>query len=84
MNQKIKDLNLLLLFLCSWEEESQDNPEEKVQRSWTSFLFDILHDLEQEGLITKKRSSKSVIITSKGIQKAKAINATVLSEEKAS
>ena len=84
MNQKIKDLNLLLLFLCSWEEESRVNPEEKIQRSWKGFLYDILFDLEVEGLITQKQNTKSVIITQKGIEKAKTLNTTLMPAEKAS
>ncbi len=84
MNQKIKDLNLLLLFLSSWEEESRVNPEEKVQRSWKGYLFDVLQDLEAEGLITQRQNTMSVIITQKGIQKAKSIDAALMNVEKAS
>jgi len=76
--KRILELNLLLLYLSGWEEESRNDPDSNVFRSWKGYLFDILHDLEQDGLITQFRNTKSVIITEKGIQKAKTLNAIVL------
>ena len=84
MNQKIKDLNLLLLYLSGWEEESKNDPDENVFRSWKGYLFDILNDLKNEGLITLYKNTHSVIITQKGIQKAKSIDAALMNVEKAS
>ena len=84
MNQKIKDLNLLLLYLSGWEEESRNEPGEKVFRSWKGYLFDVLQDLMAEGLITQRQNTTSVIITQKGIQKAKSIDAAHMNVEKAS
>jgi len=44
---------------------------EKVFRAWKGFLFDILNDLEREGMITQFR--KSMILTDKGIAKAQGL-----------
>jgi hypothetical protein len=30
MEEKIKDLNMLLMFLTGWEEDSRKNPGEKI------------------------------------------------------
>jgi hypothetical protein len=38
MDEKIKDLNLLLLYLCGWQEDSQQNLGLKIFRAWKGFL----------------------------------------------
>lgn len=68
MEQKIKDLSLLLLYLTSWEEE--DLPKE-IRRSWKGYPFDILDDLNDEECIHGSKQAKSVYLTKKGIEKAK-------------
>ena len=70
-NSKIKDLNLLLLYLSGWEEEDRNDPEKKVFRTWKGYLFDILTELKEEGLIIQKMNQMSLLITEKGIEKAK-------------
>ena len=71
MDEKIKELNLLLLFLSGWEEDSRDEPGTKIFRSWKGYLFEILNEMQDSELIHQKRDAKSVIILEKGIQKAK-------------
>ncbi len=71
MDEKIKELNLLLLFLSGWEEDSKDEPGAKIFRSWKGYLFEILNEMQDNELIHQKRDAKSVIILEKGIQKAK-------------
>lgn len=71
MEQKLKDLNLLLLFLGGWEEDSRTEPGEKVFRSWKGFLFEALNELEEEKMI--RQFTKSVVILPEGIKKAREI-----------
>ena len=70
MEQKVKDLNLLLLYLTGWEEDSQREPGEKIFRSWKGYLFETLNELEEENLIRQFRNAKSVLLTKEGIEKA--------------
>ncbi len=71
MEQKVKDLNLLLLFLSGWEEESRQEPGEKVFRSWKGYLFEALNELEEERLIRQFKNTKSVVILPEGIKRAR-------------
>jgi DNA-binding PadR family transcriptional regulator len=70
MTEKIMELNLLLLFLSGWEEDSRQNPGKKIYRAWNGYLFEVLNALEEKELITQFRNGKSVIITPEGIKKA--------------
>ena len=67
MNDVIKELSLLLLYLTSWEEDAVIA---KVRRSWKGYPFEILDDLTEEEFISDSRRSKSVYLTEKGIKKA--------------
>jgi len=73
MNQEVKDLNLLLLYLSGWEEDSRKNPGEKVYRAWKGYLFEVLNALEDENSILQFGNSKSVIITAEGRRRAEEI-----------
>lgn len=67
MEERIKELTLLLLYLTSWDEKIM---EDKIKRSWKGYDFDILNDLEENGLIDGGRRSKSVHFTDDGVKKA--------------
>ena len=82
MNEKMMELNLLLLYLGGWEEESRQEPGKKIYRCWNGFLFEVLNALENQELITQFRNGKSVILTEKGIQKAKELQKQYLGGEK--
>lgn len=69
-NQQIKDLTLILLYLTSWEEGQN---EFKARRSWKGYDFDNLNALEEQGLISGSRKSKSVYFSEEGISTAKAL-----------
>lgn len=69
MEDQIKQLTLLLLYLTSWEEK-EEYPQEHLRRSWKGYPFEILDKLEEEGLITQGRRSKSVYLTEKGMKQA--------------
>lgn len=71
MKDKIKELNLLLLYLSGWEEDSRNTPGEKIFRSWNGYLFEVLNQLEDDELIHQYRKGKSVIITQEGLERAR-------------
>ncbi len=73
VNAAIKDLNLLLLYLSGWEEESRKDPEKKVFRTWKGYLFDVLNELKEDGMILQYMNQMSVLITEKGIERAKEV-----------
>jgi len=68
MDDKIKELTLMLLYLTSWEENDFGM---KYNRSWKGYNFDILNKLSEEECIADSKKSKSVGITEDGIAKAK-------------
>jgi hypothetical protein len=68
MDPKTKDLNLLLIFMSGWEEESRKMPGKKVLRAWKGFRFDILNQLERENMI--RQFENTLIMTDNGVRKA--------------
>jgi hypothetical protein len=70
MEEKIKELNLLLMFLTGWEEDSRKNPGEKIFRSWKGYKFETLNQLADDKLIIQFANTKSVMLTEAGRQKA--------------
>lgn len=73
MDPKLKELNLLVLYLSGWEEDSRKNPGQKIYRSWKGYLFEIINEFEQQELITQHRNSKSVVFTEAGRRRAEEI-----------
>ena len=70
MEEKIKELTLLLLYLTSWKEK--DVFGEECRRTWKGYDFDILNCLEEENLIGGSTlKAKSTYLTENGIDKAK-------------
>ena len=65
---EIKPLTLLLIFLSSWEEDSRKNAGEKVLWAYKEYLYVILDELEEEGLI--RQLHKKVTLTEEGKLKA--------------
>ncbi len=70
MKEKMIELNLLLLYLSGWEEDSRNDPGQKIYRAWKGFLFEVLNEMEEKEMIQQFRNGKSVIITPDGIKKA--------------
>ena len=68
INEKIKELTLMLLHLTSWDENELGM---KYRRSWKGYDFDILNELGDEDFIRGGNRSKSVMLTDEGIKKAK-------------
>ena len=59
----IEKLTLLLLYLTSFEEDSD------LRRSWKGYPFNALNDLEEKGMIDQSRKAKSVSLSLEGIRK---------------
>ena len=73
MDERLKDLNLLVLYLSGWEEDSRNNPGQKIYRSWKGYLFEVINELEEKDFIIQNRKSKSVVFTAAGRKKAEEI-----------
>ena len=67
MEQDIKDLTLLLLYLTHWQERGLDEP---IRRSWKGYLWEVLNTLSDEGFINQSKRAKSVYLTVDGVKKA--------------
>lgn len=78
MEEKIKELNLLLMLLTGWEEDSRKNPGEKVFRAWKGYLFTTLNSLADDKLIIQSKDTKSVILTDAGKQLAEKLKTEYL------
>ena len=70
MDERLKDLNLLVLYLSGWEEDSRNHPGQKIYRSWKGYPFEILNEFEAKQLISQHRKSKSVVFTEAGKRRA--------------
>jgi hypothetical protein len=68
MEQTIKELTLLLIYLTSWQEEEFSI---KIHRSWKGYPFEILNELQEENYVSGSKRAKSVYLTNEGIKKAK-------------
>lgn len=68
MEEKIKELTLLLLYLTSWKENDLLG---EMRRSWKGYPFEVLNELTDEDMIRGSIRSKSVYLTEAGIKEAK-------------
>ncbi len=73
--QALDNLTLLLIYMSSWKEPGYDEDYGKidVHHAWIGYDFDVLDRLTGKGLINSRRGRKSVLITGKGLEKAKRI-----------
>ncbi len=78
MEQIIKELTLLLIYLTSWQEEEFSM---KIHRSWKGYPFEILDQLREEDCITGSKPAKSIYLTEKGTTKAKELMAKYIREK---
>jgi hypothetical protein len=77
-NEQVKDMILLVLYLCGWEEDSRRNPGQKIYRSWKGYPFEVLNDFEEKDLIVQHYKSKSVVLTEAGRRKAEELKGKYL------
>ncbi len=73
VDEKLRDLSLLLLYLSGWEEDSRKTPGEKIFRSWKGYKFEVLNDLEKDHCIVQYGTAKSVTLTPDGRKRAERI-----------
>ncbi len=71
-NMTESDLLILLMFLSGWQENDRFT-NKVIFRSWKGYLFDVLSELNESQDIRQFRSLKTVLITKKGVEKAKAL-----------
>ena len=70
MEEQIKELTLLLIYLTSWKEK--DSFGDEYWRAWKGYDFDILNKLADENLIGgSTHKAKSTYLTETGVNKAK-------------
>jgi hypothetical protein len=68
IDPEIMELNLILIYLNGWQEDSRKEVFSKVFRSWKGYPFDILNELEKQNMI--RQFDKSLVVTKVGISKA--------------
>jgi hypothetical protein len=71
----LEELTLLVLYLGSWVEDRGQRG--VVRRTWKGYRFEVLNQLEEAGLLTQGRSSKSIFLTPEGSARALEIHARV-------
>ena len=64
----VEELTLLLIYLCSWEEQLA--PDLAVHRAWKGYLFEVLDALEEKGYVSQTRRAKSLTLTGEGLLRA--------------
>ena len=80
MDEKIKDITLLLIYMTGWEEESRKNPGEKVFRAWKGYMYEIVNKLADENLIIQWANTKSLLLTDAGRAKAEQLKKKIFGE----
>jgi len=70
LDPRVKDLSLLLMLLTGWEEDKRNAPGEKVFKSWTGYLFEVLNELEHEKSIYQYRNTRLLVLTEEGKRRA--------------
>jgi hypothetical protein len=80
MNKETIDLNLLVIYLTGWEEDSRIDPGAKIFRSWRGYDFEVLNEFERQGLI--RQCPRSLVVTKEGISKAEGLKHKYLDSQK--
>lgn len=70
MEEKIKELTLLLLYLTSWKENDLSG---EMRRSWKGYPFEVLNEFTENDLIRGSARAKSVYLTENGIKEAQVL-----------
>ncbi len=66
MDERIKELHLLMIYLTGWEEDSRNEPGTKVFKAWKGYLFDVLDELEERNLICQHKHTQLLFLTDEG------------------
>ena len=78
MDETVKELTLLLMYLTSWKEDAGFT---EARRTWKEYPFEIINELTDEDLISGSLRSKSVYLTDEGIKLAEQLVKKYLNEE---
>ncbi len=78
MDEGIKELTLLLIYLSGWEEDSRDRPGTKVYKAWKGYLFQALDELEAKRMIMQHTDSELLLMTKKGKREAQKLKSKYL------
>lgn len=79
MDEIVKELTLLLMYLTSWEE---DVGFAQARRTWKGYPFEIINELTDEELNSGSHRSKSVYLTDEGIKVAEQLAKKYLNQGK--
>jgi hypothetical protein len=66
MDPRISELTMLLIYLTGWEEDSRKNENKKVFRAFIGYRYEVVQELETQGLIRLIPGGKSLLVTEKG------------------
>jgi hypothetical protein len=80
MEQIIKNLRLLLMYLTCWEEQTKGYPPKTSYKCWCGYLYEVLKDLHEKKLIGQFMHRKKFVITKEGIKKAEELKKKFLEE----
>jgi hypothetical protein len=78
MDEIVKELTLLLMYLTSWKE---DVGYAEARRTWKGYPFATINELTDEDFISGSLRSKSVYLTDEGVKLAEQLAKKYLNEE---
>jgi len=79
IDQRAKDLSLLLILLTGWEEERRNGaPGEKIFRAWKGYSYEIMDSLQKDKLIYQPMKAKSLILTEDGRKRAEELRGRLM------
>lgn len=78
MDEIVKELTLLLMYLTSWED---DVGFAQSKRTWKGYPFETINELTDEDLISGSHRSKSVYLSDEGVRVAEQLAKKYLGEE---
>jgi hypothetical protein len=81
MEQYILDLSLLLMYLTGWEEDKRNSSKgEKCFKAWVYHKYEILTELQNQGLIRFTPAGKTLTVLEKGKQAALELKKKLLAD----
>jgi hypothetical protein len=81
MDQKLLDLSLLLMYLSGWEEDKRNTSTgEKCFKAWVYYKYEILTELQNQGLIRFTPVGKTLTVLEKGKQAALELKKKLLAD----
>lgn len=71
MDPRVKELHLMMLYVTGWKEQSRNRFGKDVFMTWKGYVYEVLNDLEREGLI--RQTDSMVFFTPEGIRRAEIV-----------